>query len=283
MARDDASLFARAKAAARHRAGTWLACGRNLVGRLNPYLSAPLPYPPRDRPRVLVVGVYLARHPNEVPHLVKAFQSARACQIEQRWVGLGGLHDDAAVRGVTVHVQETEQPKFTMINRVLSAVDLGQYHYVVVSDDDIRVRSGFIDSFIGCQQHYDFAVAQPARTLNSFHDHAVVRRQLRSRARQTWFVEIGPFFAVRWDVLNLLLPFDDTSPMGYGYDLVWPALIRNAGKRMGIVDCCPVDHSLRKTGAYYAAETQRATQQEFLAAREHVPYVDAMKTIQPLR
>jgi hypothetical protein len=126
-------------------------------------------------------------------------------------------------------------------------------------------------------------VAQPARTVNSFNDHTVVRRRVGSRARQTWFVEIGPCFSMRSDAAELLVPFDEASPMGYGYDLVWPAVMRKAGKSMGVIDCCPVDHSFRRRGETYSSGTHIDGIERFLTTRDHVPYSEAMKTVKWLR
>jgi hypothetical protein len=260
-----------------------LARARNLVGKLNPYLRAPKPFPPLGNPRVLVVGVYMARKANSARHLVDAFQRSNGCRVEQHWIGLGGEHADETVRRVTARVIFDNLPKFSIINSFLSTLDVSQFDYLIVVDDDIRVRTGFLDSFIGFQQHFNLAVAQPARTFNSFNDHKIVRRRFGSLARLTWFVEIGPLFSLRRDTFALLLPFDPDSPMGYGYDLVWPTLIRKAEKRMGIVDCCPIDHSLRRRSSNYSFAKQLEAMKQFLAAREHQPYADAMMTVEWLR
>jgi hypothetical protein len=277
------ALLERAAAVAGTHGRTALGGARNLVGKLNPLLAAPIPYRPAGTPRVLVLGIYMAQRANSAAHLASAFRSSAACHVEQRWIGLGGSHEDECVRRVTVQVVQGNTPKFSILNRVISAADLSQFDFVIVSDDDIRVRCGFIDSFIGCQQHFDFSIAQPARTMNSFNDHAVVRRRLGSRARLTWFVEIGPLFSLRRDAMHLLMPFDEASPMGYGYDLIWPTVIRKAEKRMGIVDCCPIDHSLRKRGATYRSDQHIEAMQRYLAEREHQSYTDAMLTVRRLR
>jgi hypothetical protein len=278
-----ASMITEKRAALRMVARDTLARARNLVGCVNPYLDAPLHYSPETSPRVLVLGIYMAGHPNLAAHLVDAFQRSKLCRVEQRWVGLGGKHEERSVRDVTVEVLQSRHAKFTIINRLLASIDVSAHDFLVVSDDDIRVRSGFLDSFIGCQEHYDFAIAQPARTVNSFNDHAVVRRRVGSRARQTWFVEIGPCFSLRSDAADLLLPFDEASPMGYGYDLVWPAVMRKAGKSMGVIDCCPVDHSFRRRGATYHSGAHIHGIERFLTTRDHVSYSEAMKTVKWLR
>jgi hypothetical protein len=269
--------------AARSAAARALAPVRDWLGQLNPHLRAPLLHPPLGMPRVLLIGLYLGQQRNSAEHLVTEYGRARRCTLEQRWIGLKSCHPSRAVRDVTVDVRKDFSPKFSILNELLGSIDLDEYDYVVFSDDDIRVRSGFIDSFIGCQQHYDLAVAQPARTLNSFNDHAVVRQRLGSAARQTWFVEIGPLFSLRRDAMELLVPFDEASPMGYGYDFVWPKIARKFGKKMGVVDCCPVDHSMRKRSVTYSYDEHMEVMRRFLEKHEHVSYAEAMTTVQMLR
>jgi hypothetical protein len=252
---------------------------RNLAGRVNTRLRAPVPFELGYRPRVLVAGIYLADKPNTAAHLVRAYASSSACDVEQKWIGLNGVHRDSAVRRVTYRRIAGRAPKFRLLNQLLESVRLADYDYVILSDDDVRVRKCFLDSLISCQEQFDFAIAQPARTWNSYNEHSIVRRDPRYRARQTWFVEIGPVVALQRRTFEHILPFDEQSPMGYGYDFVWPCVLRDAGMTMGVIDCCPVDHSSRLSYQSYSAERELGLMKQYLAERPHLSYAQARQTV----
>jgi hypothetical protein len=246
------------------------------VGRAWPFVSSAwptsVPHLPVGQPRVLVLGVYLADRKNTVAHLVDAFGASRHCRVEQHWVALGHTPPPAQVAAVTAQQERTPAPKFVLINRLLRAVDRDAFDYVIVCDDDIHLPDRFIDRFIGWQQHLGFSLAQPARTWDSDSDHHFVRRKLRvrSRARETRFVEIGPLFCMDRRFAPLLLPFDESSPMGWGYDYVWPVVARQHGLRMGIIDDVPMAHLLRKQGSLYDSSGQRELMRDYLARHEHL-------------
>jgi hypothetical protein len=136
---------------------------------------------------------------------------------------------------------------------------------VIVADDDISLPAGFLDSYLGLVERYDFALAQPARTFTSFTDHQFVTQLQGIQARETRFVEIGPLFSMRADALQVLTPFDEASPMGWGYDFVWPVVMAGAGLRMGIVDALPVAHDLRKPVSSYSHDVASAGMAALLA------------------
>jgi hypothetical protein len=252
---------------------------RNLAGHVNTQLFAPVPFELTHTPRVLVLGVYLADKPNTAAHLVRAYAEAHSCSVEQRWIAINGIHTDPLVQSVTCERVDGFVPKFSLLNRALGALDLTRYDYVVISDDDVRVRKRCLDSLIGCQKHFGFALAQPARTWASYGDHRVVKRDPRYLARQTWFVEIGPIISVQQRALEHVLPFDEQSPMGYGYDYVWPCVLREAGLTMGVIDCCPVDHTQRERSLYYSVQSELDAMHEYLRGRPHLSYREAMRSV----
>lgn len=223
--------------------------------------SAPGPHTGRAarKPSVLVLGVYLADRRNTVSHLVDAFSRSLRFEVTQRWVAIAGEPPDAAVAAVTVERLRVVRPKFVILNRVLAQSGWQAYDYLLLCDDDIVLPRGFLDAFLGYQIACDFALAQPARTRTSHADRKFARAMRGIRARRTRFVEIGPLVSVRCDFAPRILPFDESSPMGWGYDFVWPVLAESAGLRLGIVDATPVDHSLRgQASAYSAGEASRA-------------------------
>ena len=131
-------------------------------------------------------------------------------------------------------------PKFTLINRILNQVNLSDYEYLVICDDDIALPSQFLDNYLALVGQYHFAIAQPARTNDSYVDHQFVRQLHGIKARLTRFVEIGPVFSFHKKAFAAFMPFDEESPMGWGYDFVWPHLADKNGLNMGIVDATPV-------------------------------------------
>jgi hypothetical protein len=66
------------------------------------------------------------------------------------------------------------------------------------------------------------------------------------------------------------VPFDESSPMGWGYDFAWPILLEAAGLRLGIVDATPVEHTMRRTLAHYDYDPTRAHMDAYLARRPHL-------------
>jgi hypothetical protein len=151
---------------------------------------------------------------------------------------------------------------------------------VVMTDDDIVVPDGFLDLFLGVQASLGFDLAQPARTLNSYVDHPIVLQQRGVVARRTRFVEIGPLVSFGREIYDLVFPFDETNPMGWGFENVWAYLIREHGKSEGIVDAVPVDHSIREPVAHYDWSDANADREQYLARHEHIPYAEAFRVLE---
>jgi hypothetical protein len=137
-------------------------------------------------------------------------------------------------------------------------------------DDDIILPANFVDRYLELIVRYDFAFAQPARSHDSFIDHPFVEQLDGLLARWTRFVEIGPLFSIHRRAFPLIFPFDESSPMGWGYDFCWPEIIATASLKMGIVDAVPVAHSLRKPVLYYQYEKARKEMDEILTHRPHL-------------
>jgi hypothetical protein len=225
--------------------------------------------------RVLVVGVYLADVKNAVEHLVAALDQSAEWKIDQRWMAIGTQGIPEHLAGVTHGQQSCPSPKFTLLNRLLAAHSLKEYAFVIVCDDDILLPPNFLDTYLSIVRQYDFALSQPARTHDSYIDHAFVEQFDGLIARQTRFVEIGPLFCVRQDAGRMLLPFDEQSPMGWGYDLAWPCTLEKAGLKLGIVDRTPVAHSIRKPVSQYDHATADAQMSRYLQSREHLSKANA--------
>lgn len=199
---------------------------------------------------ILIVGLFRTDAPtlhDSIRAELKSFSG-----VDQHWQGVkaGGL------------------AKFANLNIILGRKPLDRYEYIVVVDDDITLPVDFLVHYMAAVNYYDFALAQPARTHTSSIHHLIVRQRPQLQARRTNFVEIGPVFSIRRDLFDVLLPFNMMSPMGWGYDYVWPRQVHERRLKMGIIDATPVEHSLRPNVGYDI--TPVATQMnDYLAATPH--------------
>jgi len=238
---------------------------------------------PKNKPKVLILGIYLEYRENTFNHLISAFNQSTACTVDQIWVSLNpknSLKDNQAEYKNHANLILVKQifelkPKFTILNKILEEVDISKYDYLVFTDDDIFVDDNFLDAFIGWQQHLNFCLAQPARTRTSTADNTFVVSRPWLNARETHFVEIGPLFSMHKSIVNELLPFDLESPMGWGYDLVWPIKVSASEKTMGIIDATPVQHSLRPQGAAYSTAKESVLMNEYLSTKQHLNFREA--------
>jgi hypothetical protein len=225
---------------------------------------------PVGRPRVLICGVYVADKENRAIHLVERFAEANLLDVTQRWCCMRGTPPSPEVARATKMIIPNYRPKWTVMGELISD-DWEDFDFVVFCDDDIDVGKGFLEAFIALQQHFDFALAQPARTIRSYVAWPITRRRIFGRARQTNFVESGPFVSMDKRFLPLALPFSELSPMGWGYDHVWPLLAKQAGLKLGIIDAVCIDHRMRPQSALYDTRSELATMIKFLDKTPHMP------------
>ncbi|PKL82212.1 MAG: hypothetical protein CVV24_11330 [Ignavibacteriae bacterium HGW-Ignavibacteriae-3] len=226
------------------------------------------------RKNILVLGVYLGDRLNNVEDIVLNIHETVNYNIKQKWVAINRTSSNELVLKYTVNQFNRFIPKFEILNELINRENIYDYDYILTVDDDIVLPKNFIDGFIKLQNLYDFVLAQPARSVNSYIDHPIVQKQNGVVARETHFVEIGPVFSIRKDIYDIILPFDLSSPMGWGYENIWAKKIFDQGLKMGIIDSVPVDHSLRKPVANYAwsvADEQRA---KILQNNSHFELVD---------
>jgi hypothetical protein len=228
---------------------------------------------------VLVAGIYLADREHLACEIAAELGRSRA-SVEQRWIALGKSAVPAGLEAVTVSRAQPPQPKFSLLNGLLTPAALEPFDYLLVSDDDIALPAGFLDRYLELVTRHDLALAQPARTHDSYIDHRLVEQLDGLQARRTRFVEIGPLFSIRRDAFPLLLPFDEASPMGWGYDFVWPVTMERAGLRMGIVDATPVAHSIRKPTANYSSSGASKDMKAFLASHPHLSRAEAFTILE---
>ena len=198
-------------------------------------------------------------------------------EVDQRWVALGGPPPCASIGELTVDIVLERQPKFQIVNAILGTIDLLRFDYLLLVDDDVVLPHGFVYELLTLQSSLGFSLAQPARTSTSYIDLPIVERQPGALARETSFVEIGPVLSIHRDAFDVALPFDLTSPMGWGYENVWALEIRKRGMRMGIIDAVPVDHSLRKSVEHYSWESADEGRRALLGSRPHLPLEECFR------
>jgi len=218
---------------------------------------------------ILLAGIYLAGKPNTAGHVAYECARSRDHAVTQRWAAIAAGGDgDCSLPG-TVAIYVAPEPKFGIIDRLTR--DAGYFDWLIIADDDIELPKGFLDRFIGAAERYDFAICQPARSLDSFVDHGIVLQMPGLVARRTRFVEIGPLVAIRRDAMALLLPFGPEAGMGWGLDFVWPVAVEAAGLRLGIVDASPIAHRLRRPVTGYDHDGAARAMADRLASRRHLP------------
>ncbi len=230
--------------------------------------------------RALVAGIYLSDRENNVVAISRELSQSKRWVVDQQWIALGRGTIPNGLASATVLIVESQVPKFVLLNQLLGKLDFDRYAFVLVCDDDVGLPTSFVDRYLELVVAHDFALAQPARSHDSYINHFLVEQLDGLKARRTRFVEIGPVFSMRRDAARLLLPFDEASPMGWGYDFVWPVIMERAGLRMGIVDAAPVAHDLRKPVAHYRYHSARQAMDAFLVSRPHLPKHEAFSIIE---
>jgi hypothetical protein len=231
--------------------------------------------------RLLALGVYLSNREHLAEEISAELARSGHWQVEQRWIALGEGPVPPALAAVTVAQVAGPVPKFALLNRLLRGVDLDGLEHLLVTDDDIALPPGFLDRYLALVERHRFSLAQPARTHDSYVDHGFVEQLDGLEARQTRYVETGPLFSMQRAAFPVLLPFDETPPMGWGLDFTWPVALERAGLRLGVVDATPVSHSLRRPAAYYDLQASLDGMAAYLAGREHLSRSEAFTVVEP--
>jgi glycosyltransferase involved in cell wall biosynthesis len=238
-----------------------------------------------SKKKILILGVCLADQINYAKEIAAEVSKSKNFTINQKWAALGKRSTVEArrltgiIKKFTINPIPKILPKFEIINALLKEEDLSQYEYLLIMDDDILLPDTFIDQFLFLQSKLNFAVAQPARSLNSNGYHTITFQQKGVLARQTLFVEIGPMASFHKSVYKFFLPFDLTSPMGWGYENIWSYIAKKHKFKIGIIDNTPVDHSLRETTKFYNGKICNIQKKDLLQKK---PYLDLKECYQVL-
>jgi len=117
-----------------------------------------------------------------------------------------------------------------------------QFDYIALPDDDLGATATDWNSVFAAMREFDLDLAQPSLHYDSYWTHQITARRPAFRLRYTNFVEVmTPVFS-RW-ALERCVPTFRMSPSGFGLDLVWPAILHRAGRRLGIIDAVAFHHT----------------------------------------
>ncbi len=228
--------------------------------------------------RVLIAGVYMADRRNTAAHLILEFAGSTQHEVVQRWIALAPNGRGRYDLPLTEFVVTEPTPKFILLDQITE--DAADFDWLLLCDDDVEVGPAFLDRFIEQCTLRDFSLAQPARTADSFTDHPIVQAMPGLVARRTRFVEIGPLAGIRQDAMGLLLPFGQSSGMGWGLDYIWPVRLEAVNLRLGIVDSVPIAHRIRRSVTGYSHETASREQCAALARERHLSADEAFTILE---
>jgi hypothetical protein len=195
--------------------------------------------------RVLLAGVEVPSRRADLEEAMRQMSRTRRHQVETRSVF---LHNGKG--------------KFQNINLGLQDVDLNQYDWLIVLDDDIALPPNFLDNFLYLAEQAELKICQPAHRFHSYQSYAITQRQWNSLVRTTHYVECGPVTAFRRDVFPLVFPFPELR-WAWGNDLAWSQYGREHNFLLGVVDATPIGH-LRPVAASYDSSSARLEGENFL-------------------
>lgn len=172
--------------------------------------------------------------------------------------------------------------KFQNINAALKDYELDSFDWLIVTDDDIKIRPNFVDTFLYLADLQALKICMPAHCFESYMGYAITQRHWNSLARVTHFVECGPLTAFHRNVFSFCLPFPETR-WAWGIDVVWSEQARARNYQVGIIDACPIKH-LRPVAESYDNRAAREEAEEFLF-REGVRHQrsEILKTVSVVR
>jgi len=148
------------------------------------------------------------------------------------------------------------------------------FDYIALPDDDLNATATDWKTLFRTMRELDLDLAQPSLDYKSYWTHQITARRPAYRARITNFVEVmTPAFS-RW-ALELLLPTFRLSPSGFGLDVVWPVIMQEAGKRLGIVDEISFQHT-RPFNGNTPVDPAKSAEAGMYSLLAHPPVVDEM-------
>ncbi|MBV0888059.1 hypothetical protein KTQ54_05825 [Komagataeibacter oboediens] len=159
--------------------------------------------------------------------------------------------------------------KFSNINTALSQVNLPDYDWVIVTDDDVDLPPRFLDMFIPLCEIMKLKISQPAHRYHSYTSFTFNYRKWNSIARVTRYVEDGPVTAFHRDALAYLFPFPELR-WAWATDILFCHEAHKRNHNVGIVDYTAIEH-LKPAGNDYSVREAMTEARAFLARKSLQP------------
>lgn len=153
--------------------------------------------------------------------------------------------------------------KFGNINTALSRVNLKQYDWVVITDDDVALPPRFLDTFIPLCEVMDLKISQPAHRYHSYASFTFNYRKWNSLGRVTRYVEDGPVTAFHRDAIAYTFPFPELR-WAWATDILFCNEAHKNNHNVGIVDYTAIEH-LKPAGQDYSRREAMAEARAFLS------------------
>jgi GT2 family glycosyltransferase len=211
------------------------------------------------RRSVLALGVTREQHRALAEEIVRELRDSRH-EVEVRTTAPGELG------------------KFENLRALLERHPADGHDWLVVFDDDIELPARFLDEFLFLAERFALDLAQPAHRRASHAAWQVTRRVRGSVARETRFVEIGPFTAFARSTFEQLLPFPPLR-MGWGLEAHWAAVAKQRGWRCGVIDALALNHRAAPAAQAYSRTQAIAEARDFLAQRAYLPARETQLTL----
>lgn len=155
----------------------------------------------------------------------------------------------------------------TMLLNTLVASLPSQPEMLVLMDDDVRFAVGGLPRLLRAGSALDFDLFQPAHSATSHWAFRFVRKRPLLFARETTFVEQGPMVVMSRRAQRTLLPLPEELVMGWGIEVRWNRIAREARLRLGIVDAIAIHHKHPETSGHaYDSSAELAHLRQELAS-----------------
>ncbi|QSR89624.1 DUF707 domain-containing protein [Methylacidiphilum caldifontis] len=226
--------------------------------------------------KIGVIGVYYLNRASLIRHLVKILSSSQNWDVEQRWAALGQGEIDPELKAYTL--KKGSFWKFSAANQLIPKES--SFDYIFLCDDDVELPDGFLDHYMEWVLKYGFDLSQPARSHQSFIDHPFTEKIDGIKARLTRYVEIGPVVCISRRALELLFPFPEFPPSGWGLDYHWPVILQKSGLKLGIIDQVSCIHNFRIPVKYYEQSNPWKEMEYFLSVNPHLKKEEAFQILE---
>lgn len=150
--------------------------------------------------------------------------------------------------------------KFANLNRLLP--EYVDFDHVVFSDDDIKLQEDFLSRYIDAVDLLGAEVAQASLEQSPFQAPHMRAQPVFARVLDT--VAIGPVFSLHGRGLELLVPFPEHPPMGWGFESLWRRVIAENNLKTYVIDYARVLHFTRGLFVHYSSHQEEHEMHIFL-------------------